>query len=134
MILFNERRIHQIGRAGGWLLAIAILVLSVVPPWQRPVTGVVSSNFEHLTIWLLTGLAFATGYRDRLLAVTGGVLMFAGLIELVQLLAPGRHARLSDFLIDGAAALAGVALFVFVRRGVFMLARRASASSHVKRM
>jgi VanZ family protein len=97
-------------RAAGWVLIIAITVLSVVPPAQRPVTGVASSNFEHLAIYLAAGVLLAIGYRDRLLTVIGGLLVFAGLIELVQLLVPGRHARLSDFLIDCAASASGVVL------------------------
>jgi VanZ family protein len=35
---------------------------------------------------------------------------FAGLIELAQLWAPDRHARLSDFVVDALAACAGVAI------------------------
>jgi VanZ family protein len=30
--------------------------------------------------------------------------MFSGAVELLQQWVPGRHARLSDFLVDGAAA------------------------------
>jgi VanZ family protein len=116
--VFNEQRIQMLCRAAGWGLVVAITALSVVPPSQRPVTGVASSNFEHLAIYLVTGLAFAAGYRDRLPAVIAGLLAFSGAIELIQLLAPGRHARLSDFLIDCAAACAGVALFAAVRRTI----------------
>jgi VanZ family protein len=35
--------------------------------------------------------------------------IFAGAIELAQLYTPGRHARLSDFVVDALAAGAGVA-------------------------
>jgi VanZ family protein len=106
----GEMQIRRFTRAAGWILIIVIAVLSVVPPAQRPVTGVASSNFEHLAIYLTTGLLLAIGYRDRLSAVVAGLLMFAGLIELVQLFVPGRHARFSDFFIDCVASAAGVAL------------------------
>ena len=75
-----------------------------------------SHNMEHLAIYLATGLAFAMGYRDRLPAVAGGLLLFCGLIEVVQLWVPGRHARLSDFLVDAAAAGLGVAVAAAVTR------------------
>ena len=99
---------QRICRAVGWILALTIVVLSVVPPTHRPTTGA-SHNFEHLSIYFAMGLAFAIGYRDRLLLVAGGVLLFSGLIEIVQLFVPGRHARLNDFLIDAGAACIGAA-------------------------
>jgi VanZ family protein len=123
MISPTETHLRWIARGAGWILVVAITVLSVVPPTQRPVTGVASSNFEHLAIYLATGLAFAAGYRDRLRAVTGGLLAFAALIEIIQLFVPGRHARLSDLLIDAAASCLGIAVFLFgnriFRRGLF---------------
>ena len=96
-------------KAAGWILAVAIFVLSVVLPSGRPTTGV-PHNLEHLLIFLAMGLAFALGYRDRLLAVTGGLALFCGAIEAAQFWVPGRHARLSDFLVDLAASALGVAI------------------------
>jgi VanZ family protein len=116
MTFLNDVQLQRLAKAAAWILVIAITVLSVVPPSQRPVTGVASSNFEHLAIYLASGLAFAVGYRDRLLIVTCGLVAFAGMIELVQLFIPGRHARLSDFLIDSAASCLGVALFAVGNR------------------
>jgi len=98
---------QRICRFVGWTLAFAIFVLSVVPPSGRPTTGV-SHNLEHLLIFLAMGLAFALGYRDRLPAVAAGLLLFCGAIEVVQIWVPGRHARLSDFLVDASAAGLGV--------------------------
>ena len=36
------------------------------------------------------------------------VIVYTGLIEVLQFLAPGRHARLSDFVVDALAACAGL--------------------------
>ena len=38
------------------------------------------------------------------------LVIFAGAIELAQFFVPGRHARLSDFIVDGLAACIGAAL------------------------
>ena len=38
-----------------------------------------------------------------------GLVLFAGAIELAQLFVPGRHARLSDFVVDALAACIGLA-------------------------
>ena len=100
------RRLFQIA---AWLLVIEISLVSLVPPSLRPVTGA-PHNFEHLAIFLLTGIAFAIGYPRRLFLQSIGLVIFAGLIEIAQLWVPGRHARLSDFIVDASAACIGVAI------------------------
>ena len=100
----------------GWMLLLAIVVLSVSPASYRPVTGA-SSIFEHLAIFLILGAVLAIGYRDRLASLAGGLLLFCGLVEVLQFWVPGRHARLSDFLVDAASALAGVAIAALAERG-----------------
>ncbi|MGC1777870.1 MAG: VanZ family protein [Xanthobacteraceae bacterium] len=71
----------------------------------------VPHNVEHFTIFFVTGVAFNLGYnkaRQLLLAIA--LVIFAGVIELAQLLSPGRHARLSDFVVDAFALCLGVGL------------------------
>jgi VanZ family protein len=83
-------------------LATAIVVLSLVPPTVRPETTL-SHSLEHFTIFAATGFAFGLGYqRKHLLAIL--LVIFSAFIEIVQLFIPGRHARLSDFIIDAVAA------------------------------
>ena len=54
------------------------------------------------------GLAFGLAYqRYRLLTALVAVAM-TGVIEVMQFWAPGRHARLSDFVVDALAACAGI--------------------------
>jgi VanZ family protein len=98
-----------------WLLVLAIVVLSLGPPSVRPVTAA-GHNFEHLLIFLATGGAFGLGYPRRFLLLPIGLLAFAAAIELAQMLVAGRHARLSDFLTDAAAAWVGIGLsFLLVK-------------------
>ena len=99
------RRLSQIAAS---LLVIGISLVSLVPPSLRPVTGT-PHNFEHLAIFLLTGIAFAIGYPRRHFRQSIGLVIFSGLIEIMQLWVPGRHARLSDFIVDASAACIGVA-------------------------
>ena len=101
----------------GWMLLLAIVVLSVSPASYRPVTGA-SNSFEHLAIFLTVGAVLAIGYRGRLPLMAGGLLLFCGLVEVLQFWVPGRHARLSDFLVDAASALAGVAIAALAERGL----------------
>jgi len=101
--------IIAVGRIGGWLLTVVIIVLSLVPSWLRPETDMPHS-FEHFSIFFATGVAFGVGYSRRPYLVTVTLLVFAGAIELAQVVVPSRHARLSDFIVDALAACAGAAL------------------------
>jgi VanZ family protein len=95
-------------RIAAWSLAAAIVFLSLVPPTLRPETSAPHS-LEHLIIYAATGFTFGLGYKRRhdLLAIF--LVIFAGSIEIAQLFVPGRHARVSDLIIDAVAACIGLA-------------------------
>jgi VanZ family protein len=115
---FNARpfgTMQRIFQAAAWLLAGTIVVLSLRPASVRPMTGA-QHDLEHLLIFLATGMAFGFGYPDRFRLLTFALLTFAAAIEVAQIWAPGRHARISDFLVDAAASCLGVGLsYAFVR-------------------
>jgi VanZ family protein len=90
-----------------WILVAAVLALSLVPPSWRPITGT-PHNFEHFAIFSLCGCAFGLGYRSGLHVLTIGLVAFSGLVEILQLMTPGRHARVTDFIVDALASCAGV--------------------------
>jgi len=77
---------------------IAIVVLSLVPAHDRPVTALPHS-LEHLTIFFAAGLAFGIGYPQRHRFQFPALLVFTAVIEMAQLIVPGRHARLTDFVV-----------------------------------
>ena len=95
-------------QAAGWLLLLAIVVLSIVPPEDRPVTPA-PRDLEHLSIFLMTGFAFGIGYSAYLLEFCG-LIVFSAAIELVQLAIPGRHAELGDFFVDSISVCIGVGI------------------------
>jgi VanZ family protein len=101
--------IVTIARIAAWLLTITIIILSLVPPTLRPVTDV-PHVFEHFSIFFAMGVAFGVGYCRRPILVTTMLMIFAGGIELTQIGVPGRHARLSDFIVDALAACVGAAM------------------------
>jgi len=98
-----------------WILIVAILLLSLVPPMLRPNTDI-PHNVEHFTIFLLTGFAFGIGYPRRYLLQSIALVVFALSIEISQLWALGRHARLSDFVVDALAACIGIGAIERVRQ------------------
>ena len=111
----SRLRLIKATRICAWFLAALIVVLSLVPSWLRPVTGP-PHEVEHFAIFALTGLAFGVGYRPRFqLAIE--LVLFAGAVELAQLFASGRHARVSDFIVDALAALVGLPAAALARAG-----------------
>jgi VanZ family protein len=94
-------------RCAAWLLATAIVVLSLVPPSMRPETEV-PHDLEHFAIFAATGFAFGLGYSRRYFAVAIAVVLFTGAIEIAQIAVPGRHARFSDFMVDALAVCIGL--------------------------
>ena len=94
-------------RIAAWALTATIVILSLVPPSLRPETGT-PHILEHFIIYAATGFTFGLGYKRRhdLLAIF--LVIFSGSIEIAQLFVPGRHARLSDFIIDTVAACIGL--------------------------
>jgi len=107
--VFIGHKMQRLFQVTAWLLALAIIVLSLGPPSTRPVTGA-AHNLEHLLIFLATGLAFGLGYPRRFWLLPIGLLVFTAALEIAQIWGPGRHARLSDFLVDVAALYLGVGL------------------------
>ena len=96
-------------RVIAWVLAAAVTFATLGPARLRPHADL-GQNGEHALAFVLVGLAFGLAYpRNRLLTTFVAVVM-TGAIEILQFWAPGRHARLSDFIVDALAACAGLAI------------------------
>jgi VanZ family protein len=96
-------------RLAAWILLSVIVLLSAVPSGARPITTFPHA-VEHAIIFWAVGMLFGAAYlgHERMLSI--GAVAFCATLELTQLLIPGRHARLSDFIVDTTAALVGVFL------------------------
>ena len=96
-------------RLFAWLLAAAVTFATLGPPSLRPHSDL-GQDGEHAFAFVLIGLAFGFAYsRNRLLTSAISVVMI-GVLEILQLWAPGRHARFEDFAVDALAACAGLAV------------------------
>jgi VanZ family protein len=99
---------RNLARATAWIMLAVIVVLSLVPPLVRPTTRI-PHYLEHAAAFSLTGMAFGVaylGYQRWLLNM--GAVAFCAAIELAQLMVPGRHARVKDFVVDAVAASIGI--------------------------
>ena len=99
--------VKNIARATAWLTLMAIVVLSLVPPGIQPTTFM-SHKIEHASIFLLNGVAFGIAYSGHSWLSSIMAVIFCAGIELAQLAIPGRHARVSDFLVDAIAICFGI--------------------------
>lgn len=95
------------------LLVAATAFVTLGPPRYRPVTDL-GQDGEHALAFALVGLALGAAFSRRWLTAALAV-GFTGAIELLQVLAPGRHARLEDFIVDAAALCGGLAAAAFLR-------------------
>jgi len=96
-------------RVIAWSLAAAVTFATLGPARLRPHADL-GQNGEHALAFVLVGLAFGLAYRrNRLLTALVAVAM-TGAIEVLQFWAPGRHARLGDFVVDALAACIGLAI------------------------
>jgi hypothetical protein len=102
-------------RVGAWLSLAAIGVLSLVAPSLRPVT-VLPHDAEHVAIFALAGLAIGLGYPNRAAQQMIALTLFSAAVELAQFYAPGRHPRISDFVLDALGAAAGIVVALMLTR------------------
>ncbi|MEA2818806.1 MAG: hypothetical protein QOJ86_810 [Bradyrhizobium sp.] len=92
-----------------WLLTAAVTFATLGPPSYRPHSAL-GQDAEHALAFVLVGLAFGLAYPRRRLFTAGIAVVLIGMLELLQLWMPGRHARLEDFVVDALAAYAGIAV------------------------
>jgi VanZ family protein len=99
----------------GWCLAVAIAVLSFVPPELRPETDM-PHHVEHFAAFFVTGVAFGFGYARKPVVITVSLVLFSAVIEIIQIFVPGRHSRPQDFVVDAFAVCAGVIVAALIGR------------------
>jgi VanZ family protein len=92
-----------------WGLAAAVTFATLGPPRYRPHADL-GQNGEHTLAFVLVGLAFGLAYRSNRLITALAAVVMIGALEVLQFWVPGRHARLSDFVVDALAACAGLAV------------------------
>jgi VanZ family protein len=96
-------------RLSAWLLAAAVAFATLGPPNYRPQSHL-GQDGEHALAFVLIGLAFGLAYRSHRLLTTAVAVALIGALEVAQFWAPGRHARLEDFIVDATAACIGFGL------------------------
>src|SRR5882724_11053695 len=111
-----------------WCLAAAVAFATLGPPGYRPHASSLGQDGEHALAFVLLGLAFGLAYSRNRLFAAGIAVGLTGLLEILQFWAPGRHARLEDFLVDALAACVGLAAAAVYDRTLRRTQRSSAAS------
>ncbi|VTU38637.1 putative integral membrane protein [Variovorax sp. PBL-H6] len=116
---------EQMRRAAFWGCALAILILSLMPPVPKmPTTGWDKSN--HMLAFAVLMLLGRCAYPGRMAFLACGLLAYGALIELLQSLTPARFAEWGDLLADALGLIAGWALGQMM---AWLIARRLASRS-----
>jgi len=100
--------------------ALALMLASWTPGGYMVRSGILSGHMEHTVAYALSGALIYAVRVGRWAAwqVAAMVLAYAGVLELGQILVPGRHSGIDDFLFSAAGATAGVlASATLLKRG-----------------
>lgn len=103
-----ERRISRPSPRIVGLAALAVAGLAFVtlcPIGLRP--HLAPANEERFAAYFVLGILIALAAQRRWLAATACVVVLAFGLEAAQLLAPGRHAQLSDALVKAMSGALG---------------------------
>jgi VanZ family protein len=95
-------------RTSAAILIAAVVFATLGPPRYRPHSSL-GQDGEHALAFVLVGLAVGLAFPQRRLFVAAISVVLIGLLEVMQLWAPGRHARFEDFVVDAATACIGLA-------------------------
>ena len=99
--------IEKILKAASWLVLVGLVIVTIVPANERPVSGL-QHDLEHFSAFSLAGLMFGLAYAGHLRALSLSAIAFTLALELSQIPLATRHARLEDFVVDAAGACLGI--------------------------
>jgi VanZ family protein len=105
------RRTARGFRAASWVCAVLLAVLSLLPGEDMVRTGL-GGYVEHAVAYVGTALLAGLGHRGRhgLGRIAAALVAYAGVLEFLQRLSPGRHSAVEDWLASATGALIGVGL------------------------
>jgi VanZ family protein len=94
---------------------LILAVLSLLPAQDLWRTGL-DNRIEHFVAYAGTAfvLGLSVGAGRRLWRQTAALWVYAGILELLQYLAPGRHPSIGDFAASASGATAGGLLALLV--------------------
>jgi VanZ family protein len=108
-----------------WCCVISLAVLTLLPKEEMARTGL-PARLEHVIAYAGSAAVATAAYRCRWTAVrvVGSFWVYAGILEYLQQLSPGRHAAVEDVAAGALGALlGGLAITVLGARFARLLPR-----------
>ena len=102
-------------KSASWVIILGIMIVTVVPADERPITGL-QHDIEHFLAFALAGLTFGLAYAQSTRVNLLSAFVFTLALELSQIPLATRHARLRDFMVDATAACVGIVIAHFWRK------------------
>jgi VanZ family protein len=103
-------------RLGAWIAIAALGLLSLLPS-EYMVRTTLGGHIEHILAYAGTAIILAAAYSLRSwLSIAAGLICYAGVLELLQHLSPGRTSSIRDFAFSSSGVLLGLALFAIAER------------------
>jgi VanZ family protein len=90
-------------RVCAWFCTILVAYLSLIPGDLQVRTGA-PTLLEHFAAYFGTAMFFMLGYPRKRVLITASLMVYAGFLELGQLISPGRFAS----IVDATASILGV--------------------------
>jgi VanZ family protein len=89
---------------------LIVALLSLVPGDYRPHIESWSGKEEHVLAYFVLGVATAIASRrsSNPVRLCLAIIAYAGMLECLQLLAPGRHAAVRDFMASSLGGVMGI--------------------------
>ena len=109
-------------KCAAWLAVLLLAIVSLVPGQYRPHV-VAYGGLEHAVAYAAASVILALAHSSRWKALIG-LCMLAGLLEVLQDFAHGRHPQLSDFVASCLGAVAGSLIALIVLRYMKASARQ----------
>lgn len=98
--------IHLVLRAATWACVGALALLSLLPADEMVRTSM-GGLAEHAIAYAGTALMSALAYPARVYRSAVVLVLYAGVLELLQRFSPGRHSALDDWLASSVGVVAG---------------------------
>lgn len=111
MIILKQRNF----RIAAWCCLTVLTYLSLIPAEFEIRTGA-PGGFEHLIAYFGTAFWFGLGYPIILARVAAGLVIYGGLMEVLQLVSPERYPSILDALSSGTGAVLGTLTATFAIR------------------
>jgi VanZ like family len=106
-----------LSQCGTQLTLCALAVASWTPGNHVVRSGIATGGGEHVAAYAVAAIAMGIAGHDLASRRTlGSLFMFAGIMEFGQLYVPGRTAQLADFYASCLGVLAGVVIFLAIRK------------------